>query len=44
MIAARKGDVAIVKKLIQHGTSVNLTNKVSPVSLCTLELESKTGI
>ena len=34
MIAARKRDVGIVRKLIQHGTSANLTNKVSPVSLC----------
>ena len=29
MVAAQKGSVGIVKKLIQHGTSVNLTNKVT---------------
>ena len=29
MMAAEKGNVRIVQKLIQHGASVNLTNKVS---------------
>ena len=29
MVAARKGGVGIVKKLIQHGANVNLTNKVT---------------
>ena len=29
MVAARKGSVGIVKKLIQHGANVNLTNKVT---------------
>ena len=29
MVAARKGRVGIVKKLIQHGASVNLKNKVN---------------
>jgi len=29
MVAARKGSVGIIKKLIQHGASVNLTNTVS---------------
>ena len=28
MVAARKGSVGIIKKLIKHGASVNLTNKV----------------
>jgi len=27
MVAARKGNVGIVTKLIQHGANVNLTNK-----------------
>ena len=30
MLAARKGSLEIVKKLIQHGASVSLTNKVNP--------------
>ena len=29
MMAAREGNVGIVRKLIQHGASVNLTNKVN---------------
>ena len=29
MMAAEKGNVVIVRKLIKHGASVNLTNKVS---------------
>ena len=29
MMAAEKGNVGIVRKLIQHGASVNLTNKVN---------------
>ena len=29
MVAARKGSVEIVKKLIQHGANVNLTDKVA---------------
>lgn len=29
MIAAEKGSVGIVRKMIQHGASVNLTNKVN---------------
>ena len=29
MIAARKGSVEIVRTLVQHGASVNHTNKVS---------------
>ena len=29
MLAASNGSVGIVKKLIQHGASVNLTNKVT---------------
>ena len=30
MLAAQKGSLEIVKKLIQHGASVSLTNKVNP--------------
>ena len=30
MLAARKGSLEIVNKLIQHGASVSLTNKVNP--------------
>ena len=29
MVAARKGNVGIVRKLIQHGANVNITNKVT---------------
>ena len=29
MMAAEKGNVGIVRKLIKHGANVNLTNKVS---------------
>ena len=29
MMAARKGSVGIVRKLIQHGANVNLAKKVS---------------
>ena len=29
MMAAKKGNVRIVRKLLQHGTSVNLTDKVN---------------
>ena len=28
MMAAEKGSVGIVRKMIQHGAGVNLTNKV----------------
>ena len=31
MMAAKKGNVGIVRKLIHHGTSINLTNKVNQV-------------
>ena len=39
MMAAKKGSVGIVRKLIRHGASVNLTNKVNNlhVKLCVLE-------
>ena len=30
MTAAEKGNVEIVRKLIHHGASRNLTNKVNP--------------
>ena len=30
MLAAQKGNLEIVKKLIQHGAKVSLTNKVNP--------------
>jgi len=36
MVAARKGRVGIVKKLIQHGANVNLTNKVTGLLWLTL--------
>ena len=29
MVAARKGKVEIVRKLIQHGANVNIANKVT---------------
>ena len=29
MMAAKKGNVGTVRKLIKHGASVNLTNKVN---------------
>ena len=32
MVAAWKGNVGIVGKLIHHGANVNLTNKVNPAS------------
>ena len=32
MKAARKGSVGIVRKLVQHGASMNLTNKVNNIS------------
>jgi len=34
MVAARKGSVEIVTKLIQHGANVNLTNKVTSCTPC----------
>ena len=39
MIAARKGSVEIVRALVQHGASVNHTNRVSYTSfhnVCTV--------
>ena len=38
MIAAVTGNVGIVRKLIHHGASVNLTNKVFHFVVCTLYL------
>ena len=38
MVAAKKGNVGIVRKLIHHEASVNLTNKVNPASFQTLHL------
>ena len=32
MVAAWKGNVEIVRKLIHHGANVNLTNKVNQAS------------
>ena len=29
-MAAKKGNVGIVRKLIYHGANMNLTNKVNP--------------
>ena len=36
MIAAKKGNVGIVRKLIKHGANVNLTNKVNESSFHTV--------
>ena len=50
MVAARKGRVEIVRKLIQHGANVNLTNKVLTwilypiVAIIALTLLSKLSI
>ena len=38
MVAAKKGNAGVVRKLIQHGASLKLTNKVSQASfqsICT---------
>ena len=45
MMAAKKGNVTIVWKLLQHGASVNLTNKVNQAffKLCVLECGMKTA-
>ena len=32
-MAARKGSMGIVRKLVQHGASVNLANKVNKISV-----------
>ena len=32
MVAARKGEVEIVRKLIQHGANVNITDEVTDLS------------
>ena len=32
MVAAKKGNVGVVKKLIKHGASLNLTNRVNQAS------------
>ena len=40
--AAKKGNVGIIRKLIKHGASVNLTDKVNEVLLCALEFGRKT--
>ena len=29
MVAAREGSVEVIRKLIQHGARINLTNKVA---------------
>ena len=34
ILAAKKGSMGTVRKLIQHGASVNITNKVTPCTLC----------
>lgn len=36
MVAAEMGNVGVVRKLIQHGASLNLTNKVSQASFQTI--------
>ena len=38
MMAAKMGNVGIVRKLIHHGANVNLTNKVN-FKLCAVEFE-----
>ena len=45
MRAAKKGNVAIVRKLIKHGANVNLTSKVNQalIQSMTLEFGKKTG-
>ena len=43
MMVAEKGNVGIIRKLIKHGASVNLTNKVNQVLLCALEFGRKIG-
>ena len=43
MTATKKGNVGIIRKLIKHGASVNLTNKVNQVLLCALEFGRKAG-
>ena len=45
MLATKKGNVRIVRKLLQHGASVNLTDKVNQAffKLCVLEYGMKTG-
>ena len=35
MMAAKKGNVGIVRKLMKHGANVKLTNKVNQVSFQT---------
>ena len=35
MVAAKKGNLGVVKKLIKHGANLNLTNKVSQASFST---------
>jgi len=34
ILAANKGSMGTVRKPIQHGASVNITNKVTPCTLC----------
>ena len=41
MVAAKKGNVGIVRKLIQHGASLKLTNKVSQASFQTICTETQ---
>ena len=45
MMAAKKGNVGIVRKLVQHGAKVNITNKVNPASIqiVCLGVERKTA-
>ena len=44
-MAAKKGNVGIVQKLLQHGASVNLTDKVNQAffKLCVLECGVRTA-
>ena len=44
MVAAKKANMGIVRKLIHHGASKNLTNKVNPASFqIVLEFGRKTA-
>ena len=41
MVAAKKGNAGVVRKLIQHGASLKLTNKVNQASFQTICTETQ---
>ena len=44
MVAAKKGNVGVVRKLIQHGASLNLTDMVNHASfrsVCTVTRQAQ---